>query len=54
MDPSTNGGKNGRRLVLKGITKDFAGLRALDDVDLQLEQGEILGLIGPTARARPR
>ncbi|MBE3065062.1 MAG: ATP-binding cassette domain-containing protein, partial [Spirochaetes bacterium] len=52
MDPSTNGGKDGRRLVLKGITKDFAGLRALDDVDLQLEQGEILGLIGPNGSGK--
>ena len=52
MDPSTNGGKDGRRLVLKGITKDFAGLRALDNVDLQLEQGEILGLIGPNGSGK--
>jgi branched-chain amino acid transport system ATP-binding protein len=52
MDPSTDGGNDSQRLVLKGITKNFAGLRALDDVNLQLEQGEILGLIGPNGSGK--
>ncbi len=34
------------------MTKDFAGLRALDAVDLMLEQGEILGLIGPNGSGK--
>jgi len=33
-------------LVMKGITKDFGGLRALDKVDMELYPGEVLGLVG--------
>jgi len=39
-------------LVVEGVTKDFAGLRALDDVSLKLEKGEILGLIGPNGSGK--
>jgi branched-chain amino acid transport system ATP-binding protein len=41
-----------RELVVHGITKDFAGLRALNDVSLQLAEGEILGLIGPNGSGK--
>ena len=41
-----------RELVISGITKDFAGLRALNDVSLQLAEGEILGLIGPNGSGK--
>ena len=34
--------KGNRELILSGLTKDFAGLRALDGVDLRLAQGEIV------------
>lgn len=33
-------------LSLQGISKNFPGVRALDRVDLHLEKGEVLGLVG--------
>jgi branched-chain amino acid transport system permease protein len=39
-------------LRVDGVTKNFGGLRALDDVSLTLESGEILGLIGPNGSGK--
>ncbi len=33
-------------LQVKGVTKDFPGVRALDNVSLELRQHEVLGLVG--------
>jgi branched-chain amino acid transport system ATP-binding protein len=44
MDPTA--------LRIEGLTKDFAGLRAVDDVSFSLESGEILGLIGPNGSGK--
>ena len=33
-------------LELRGISKSFGAIRALSDVDLSLEPGEVLGLMG--------
>jgi len=39
--------KQGRRLLeMRGITKYFPGVRALNNVDLELNRGEILAIIG--------
>lgn len=39
--------KQGQRLLeMRGITKIFPGVRALNDVDLELNRGEILAIIG--------
>ena len=37
----------GSLLEVKNVTKDFGGVRALSNVDLHVNKGEILGLIGP-------
>lgn len=39
-------------LVVEGLTKDFAGLRALNGVGLRFGPGEILGLIGPNGSGK--
>ncbi len=34
-------------LQVQGLSKSFGGLKAVDNVTFQVEQGEIIGLIGP-------
>jgi branched-chain amino acid transport system ATP-binding protein len=43
-----------RRAVLqtRGLTKRYGGIVAVDDVDLELRDGEILGLIGPNGAGK--
>ena len=41
-------------LELKNIKKDFFGNQVLEDINLTLDEGEVLGLVARTARANPR
>lgn len=40
------------RLEVTGLSKSFAGVRALQDVSFTLESGELLGLIGPNGSGK--
>jgi branched-chain amino acid transport system ATP-binding protein len=39
-------------LEVKGLSKNFAGLRAVHSVDFTVQKGEILGLIGPNGAGK--
>ncbi len=43
-----------REVVLKTVKlrREFRGVVAVDDLDLQLEQGDIFGLIGPNGAGK--
>jgi branched-chain amino acid transport system permease protein len=43
---------DGPVLDAEGIVKSFEGLRALDGVDLRVEPGELVGLIGPNGSGK--
>jgi branched-chain amino acid transport system ATP-binding protein len=39
-------------LTLRGVSRSFGGVRAVRGVDLDVDQGEILGLIGPNGAGK--
>jgi branched-chain amino acid transport system ATP-binding protein len=41
-----------RILDIKNLTKDFGGLRAVDNLTLSIDAGQILGLIGPNGAGK--
>ncbi len=43
---------NGCVLEMRNIHKSFGGLKALDDVSLDLQRGEVLGLVGDNAAGK--
>jgi branched-chain amino acid transport system ATP-binding protein len=41
-------------MQVEGLAKRYGDQRALSDISFAVHAGEVLGLIGPTAPARPR
>lgn len=39
-------------LELKGVTKQFGGLTAVNSVDLEVQEGQIVGIIGPNGAGK--
>lgn len=39
-------------LKVQQLSKNFTGVRALDDVDIEVHQGELLGLVGPNGSGK--
>ena len=39
-------------LAVTGLTRDFGGLRALNELDLTVNEGEIVALIGPNGAGK--
>lgn len=43
----------GNAVEVRGIVKHYGSTKALDGVDLTVRQGTVLGVLAPTAPARP-
>ena len=39
-------------VIVRGLVKEFDGLRAVDDLDLTIEKGEVYGLLGPNGAGK--
>ena len=41
-------------IEIKGVTKSFGSLQVLKGIDLRIEKGEIVSIVGPREQAKPR
>ncbi|AKH97275.1 ABC transporter ATP-binding protein [Halanaeroarchaeum sulfurireducens] len=52
LDPGAITGKDDVVLKTDGVTKSFGGLRANNDVSIEVERGSITGMIGPNGAGK--
>jgi branched-chain amino acid transport system ATP-binding protein len=54
LEDLSTGGKRVKEplLAVRGVSKRFGGLKAVDQLDMTLHEGEILGLIGPNGAGK--
>lgn len=52
LDPARSEQGSASTLEARGVHVDFGGVKALDGIDLTLQQGETLGLIGPNGAGK--
>lgn len=50
--PSGNGGREGPVAELRGITKKFGAVTALNAIDIQVQGGELLAVLGPNGAGK--
>ncbi|MEM4970358.1 MAG: ATP-binding cassette domain-containing protein [Sulfolobales archaeon] len=42
----------GKAIAVRGVSKYFGGIRALENIDLEISSGEVVGLIGPNGSGK--
>ena len=52
IEPPAAEGDRPVLLAVRGVAKSFKGVRALDGVDLDVREGEVLGVIGPNGSGK--
>ncbi len=51
--PTQEIGQDGRALLeIRGLTKEFGGLKAVNNFDISISRGELMGLIGPNGAGK--
>ncbi len=51
--PTQEIGQDGRALLeIRGLTKEFGGLKAVNNFDISISRGELIGLIGPNGAGK--
>ncbi|MEO6502742.1 MAG: ATP-binding cassette domain-containing protein, partial [Jatrophihabitantaceae bacterium] len=52
MTAATNASPGGPLVVLSGVNKNFGALHVLKDIDLTIDRGEVVVVIGPSGSGK--